>query len=410
MRTVCRPLTASTWPSSPASGKPWPVAKIVRSAPQAAAAGAAPANSAGSPPALAAELTAEQHSELARLRTQAEELRGRLRSAEVRTVYAGTFNSPQPIYRLHRGEVMQPREEVTPATLALVAPPTSISPTATDAERRIALANWLTDPAHPLTSRVMANRIWYYHFGRGLVRTPSDFGFNGGPASHPELLDYLATEFIAQGGSAKYLHRLIMLSSVYRQSSRLSKQAEIDGDNEFLWRYRPHRMEAEAVHDSILAVAGVLDPKTGGPGYEVFLPDASNVKVYEPKPQLGPAEWRRMVYQNKPRMRTDPTFGVFDCPDASQSVARRNISTTALQSLNLLNSQFMLQQSQLFAQRLAAEHPGDVDAQIARAFQLAFTRNADAKELAAARQVVTEQGLVQLCRAIFNANEFVYVR
>ena len=134
------------------------------------------------------------------------------------------------------------------------------------------------------------------------------------------------------------------------------------------------------------------------------------VKVYDPKPSLGPAEWRRMIYQNKPRMRTDPTFGVFDCPDASQSTARRNVSTTALQSLNLLNSRFMLQQSQLFADRLAAECPGDVDAQIARAFQLGFTRAPAAEELAAARQVVAEQGLMQLCRAIFNANEFIYVR
>ena len=355
-------------------------------------------------------LTATEQSELARLRSQAEELRSRLRSSEVRKVYAGTFNTPQPILRLHRGEVMQPREEIPPATPALVGPPVSVPPGGSDAERRAALAAWLTDPAHPLTSRVMVNRIWYYHFGRGLVRTPSDFGFNGGRPSHPELLDYLATEFMAHAWSAKYLHRLIMLSSVYRQSSRLSKQAAVDGDNEFLWRFRPHRLEAEAVHDSILSVAGVLDSKSGGPGYEVFLPDASNVKVYEPKPTLGPAEWRRMVYQNKPRMRTDPTFGVFDCPDASQSVARRNVSTTALQSLNLLNSSYMLDQSQLFAQRLTAEHPGDIDAQIARAFQLGFTRSADAQELAAARQVIAEQGLVQLCRAIFNANEFVYIR
>ena len=116
----------------------------------------------------------------------------------------------------------------------------------------------------------MVNRIWYYHFGRGLVRTPSDFGFGGGHPSHPELLDWLATEFVEHGWSSKYLHRLIMLSSVYRQSSRLSKQASIDGDNEFLWRFRPHRLEAESVHDAILSVAGVLDLTPGGPGYEVF--------------------------------------------------------------------------------------------------------------------------------------------
>ena len=305
---------------------------------------------------------------------------------------------------------MQPREEVPPATPVFVGQPVAIAPTADDATRRETLARWLADPEHPLTSRVMVNRIWYYHFGRGLVRTPSDFGFGGGRPSHPELLDWLATEFVARGWSAKYLHRLILLSSVYRQASRLGPQAARDGDNEWLWRYRPRRLEAEPLHDTILAVAGSLDLTAGGPGYEVFLPDSSNVKVYEPKPLLGPGEWRRMIYQNKPRMRLDPTFGVFDCPDASQSTARRNISTTALQSLNLLNSRFMLQQSQLFADRLTAERPGDVDAQIVRAFQLSFGRLPAAEESAAARALVADQGLMQFCRAILNANEFVYVR
>ncbi len=353
---------------------------------------------------------ANEPAELAALRRQAEELRGNLRVGERRRVYAGNFTSPQAIQRLYRGEVMQPREEVVPATPAFIGRQVPIAPTADDATRRQTLARWLGEAEHPLVGRVMVNRIWYYHFGRGLVRTPSDFGFGGGLPSHPELLDWLASEFVAQGWSTKYLHRLIMLSGVYRQASRLGPQAAVDGDNQWLWRFRPRRLEAEPLHDAILSVAGTLDLKAGGPGYEVFVPDGSNVRVFDPKPTLGPGEWRRMVYQNKPRMRLDPTFGVFDCPDASQSTARRNISTTPLQSLNLLNSRYLLEQAEKFAERLAAEKPGDVDGQIVRAFELGFSRPPAGDELAAARTVVAQQGLAQFCRAIFNANEFVYIR
>lgn len=147
----------------------------------------------------------------------------------------------------------------------------------------------------------------------------------------------------------------------------------------------------------------------GGRGYDVFEPNTSYVKIYVPKQAFGPAEWRRMVYQDKPRMRQDATFGEFDCPDSSQAMARRNSSTTALQSLNLLNGSFMMQQAGLFAGRLEREAPGDRDAQIQHAFWLAFGRAADADELAAARRLVGEQGLLLFCRALFNANEFLYL-
>jgi hypothetical protein len=349
--------------------------------------------------------------ELARLRSQAEVLRGRLGRRDARRIYAGTFAGPQPIHRLQRGEVMQPREEVSPGTPSMIGSPAEIAPDASEAQRRLALARWLGDPSNPLVSRVMVNRIWQYHFGRGLVRTPSDFGFGGGQPSHAELLDWLALEFIDHGWRTKPLQRLIMLSSVYRQASRLDNAAAaLDGGNELLWRYQPRRLEAEPIHDAILSVAGTLALQGGGPGYDVFLPNASNVKVYEPKPELGPAEWRRMIYQTKPRMRAEPTFGVFDCPDASGSMARRNVSTTALQSLNLLNSPFVVQQSSKFAQRLEREHPRDVDAQIRRAFRLAFARPPASDELAAAGKLVAAQGLAQLCRVLLNANEFVYIR
>jgi hypothetical protein len=244
-----------------------------------------------------------------------------------------------------------------------------------------------------------------------LVRSPNDFGFHGGRPAHAALLDWLATEFIASGWRPKQLHRLILLSSTYCQSSQTSPvAAAADGDNELLWRFSPGRLDAEEIHDAILSATGVLDLTAGGPGYLVYEPNpTSYVKVYIPRVQ-GPTEWRRMIYQNKPRMRPEPTFGAFDCPDGSASMARRNVSTTALQSLNLLNSVFMVQQSQKFAERLAREHPGDVDAQVDRAVRLAFSRPVEADELAAARQLIAAHGLVQFCRALLNANEFVYVR
>ncbi|HTU27727.1 MAG TPA: DUF1553 domain-containing protein [Pirellulales bacterium] len=345
------------------------------------------------------------------LKIRADLLGQRLATVAPPKVFAGLFSGPDTVYRLNRGEVMQRREPVGPATPGLVGTPVSLGPEATDAERRLALANWLGSEANPLAARVMVNRIWQHHFGRGLVRSPNDFGFHGGRPAHAELLDWLATEFVAHEWRPKHLHRLIMLSSVYRQGSQSSPApAAADGDNELVWRFSPQRLDAEEIHDATLAVTGVLDLAMGGPGYLVYEPNpTSYVKVYIPRVQ-GPKEWRRMIYQNKPRMRPEPTFGAFDCPDGTASLARRNVSTTALQSLNLLNSQFMVQQSAKFAERLEREHPNDVDAQVGRAVRLAFSRPVEADELAAARQLVATHGLAQFCRAILNSNEFIYVR
>jgi mono/diheme cytochrome c family protein len=349
--------------------------------------------------------------QIAQLKSQSDALTARLNTVAPPKVFAGLFSAPDTIYRLHRGEVMQRREAIAPGTPTLVGTPIALPAEAADAERRLALANWLGSESNPLTARVMVNRIWQHHFGRGLVRSPNDFGFHGGRPAHAELLDWLATEFVASGWRPKHLHRLILLSSVYRQSSQASLvAAAADGDNELLWRFSPQRLDAEEIHDAILSVTGVLDLAAGGPGYLVYEPNPTNyVKVYIPRVQ-GPAEWRRMIYQNKPRMRPEPTFGAFDCPDGSASMARRNVSTTALQSLNLLNSVFMMQQSKKFAERLEREHPGDVDGQVGRAVRLAFSRSVETDELAAARQLVAAHGLQQFCRALLNTNEFVYIR
>ena len=254
----------------------------------------------------------------------------------------------------------------------------------------------------------MVNRIWHYHFGQGLVKTPSDFGFGGGLPSHPELLDWLATEFIASGWRPKAVHRLIMLSATYRQASGTSAAAARDAENRLLWRFAPRRLEAEAIRDAVLWTSGALDLRMGGPGYDAFEPNTNYVKVYTPKQSFGPAEWRRMVYQEKPRMRQDATFGEFDCPDSSQAMARRNVSTTALQSLNLLNGPFVMQQTRLFAERLSREADATPEAQVARGFQLAFGRAADGEERSAGAELVRQQGLLVFCRALFNSNEFLY--
>jgi hypothetical protein len=257
---------------------------------------------------------------------------------------------------------------------------------------------------------VLVNRLWHYHFGRGLVATPSNFGFHGGRPTHPELLDWLACEFMANEWRMKPLHRLIMLSATYRQSSRANEAClAVDSDNRWLWRFAPRRLEAEPIRDSILAVSGMLDLAMGGPGYDAFEPNTNYVHVYRPKTSFGRAESRRMVYQQKPRMQQDSTFGEFDCPDASQAAPRRNVSTTALQALNLLNSPFLVQQAGFLAARLEAEAGQRPEDQVRRGFWLAFGRPCDGEELAASAALVREHGLAAFCRVLFNSNEFVYV-
>jgi hypothetical protein len=182
-----------------------------------------------------------------------------------------------------------------------------------------------------------------------------------------------------------------------------------DAQDTLLWRFPPQRLEAEEIRDSILAVSGRLDLAMGGPGFEVFKPDSSYVHIYQAKEEFGPPEWRRMVYENRPRLQIDGIFGGFDCPDGTQIAPRRATSTTPLQALNLLNSRFILQQADFLAERLAREAGTDAGAQATLAFRLAFGRAPDAAELYATAQLIRQQGLPIFCRAVFNANEFLYV-
>jgi mono/diheme cytochrome c family protein len=326
------------------------------------------------------------------------------------TVYAGRFEQPGPTFRLSRGDPMQPREPARPGAPQALGPRLELPAAMPEQQRRLALARWVTDPGNPLAARVIVNRLWHYHFGEGLVSTPSDLGLNGARPSHPELLDWLASELVAHGWSLKHVHRLIVLSAAYRQSSRADARGlAADAAGRLLWRFPPRRLEAEALRDAVLAVSGNLDRRMGGRGFDLFEPNTSYVKVYNPKTTFGPPEWRRMVYQSKPRMQLDGVFGAFDCPDAGQVAPRRTRSTTPLQALNLLNSSFMVQQADLFAGRLRREAGPDAGAQVDRGFRLAFGRGPDPDERAAAVRLVEHEGPAAFCRALLNANEFVHV-
>lgn len=361
--------------------------------------GAAPVAPENSPPAAA--LLKERRAIETQLQTS---------SPSSQMIYGGNFTNPPQTHRLQRGDPMQPKEMVIPGGIAAVVPALDLGADASDRDRRTALADWITNPANPLPARVIVNRLWHYHFGRGIVSTPGDFGHMGARPTHPELIDWMASELLANGWRLKSIQRLIVCSATYRQSSAPNSSGlAADFGSTLLWRFPPRRLEAEPIRDSILFVTGKLDLAMGGPGFDVFKPDSNYVRVWSPKDQFGPTEWRRMVYQFKPRLQQEPTFGVFDCPDGGQIAPRRSSSTTPLQALNLMNSPFMMQQANFFADRLHQEAGDDPGADTARAFRLAFGRNPSDSERAESVKFIHDQGLVLFCRTLLNANEFLHV-
>lgn len=329
-------------------------------------------------------------------------------------VYAGSFRAePAPTHRLHRGDPMLKREVIEPGPLTAVGyglEQYSDAGFKKDQARRVAFANWVTDVRNPLTARVMVNRIWQYHFGTGIVDTPSDFGAKGGKPSHPDLLDWLAAELMESGWSVKHIQRLIVLSATFKQSSAVSEMGiKQDPNDRLLWRFPSRRLEAEAIRDSILAVSGKLDTRMGGAGFSFFAPNENYVRVYKPREDWGEESYRRMVYGTIVRQRPDGVFGAFDCPDAGQIAPKRTSSTTPLQALNLLNSSFILEQSKHFAERLRNDCGADLKNQVRKAFALAFQRKPTETETAAATAFIKNEGMVMFCRALLNANEFVYL-
>lgn len=340
---------------------------------------------------------------------QPEEVRLAKDGAPATTIFGGTFSEPEPAHRLYRGDPMQRRERVAPDSPAVLGT-LSLDANISDAKRRQALADWLVNPAHPLTPRVIVNRIWQHHFGLGIVPTPSDFGVMGFRPTHPELLDWLAATVVENGWSLKTIHRLILQSNTYRQSNTPHSQGlATDANTELLWRFPPRRLEMEPIRDSILAAAGSLDLAMGGHGFLVFKSNDNYVRVYDPKEEWGPGEWRRMIYAHRVRMAQDGVFGAFDCPDAGQPQPRRSRSTTALQALNLLNSSFIKQQSDLLASRAKQTAGEELATQIAQMYRLTLAREPNDGELAAALEVANQFGPAAVGRALFNSNEFLFL-
>ncbi len=387
-----------------------------------------------------AGLNASETREATRLMDEKKSLEGKIRASEEnRLAFAGKFRTPDKIHLLHRGDPEQPKDEVVPAVLSALGSKKLPRETA-EQERRRALADWIASPENPMTARVMVNRIWQGHFGAGLVDTPSDFGRNGGKPSHPELLDWLASEFVRGGWSVKQMHRLIVLSATYRQKAVISESVisrsvrraggvatektdslntdllitdsptaqQRDSDVRLLWRFPSRRLESEPIRDSMLAVSGQLNLKMYGRGFDLFN-QRGGLSGFKPVESFSGDGLRRMIYAHKVRREREAVFGAFDCPDAGQSTARRRESTTPIQALNLFNSRFTIDQAETFAARVKKEAGDDVTRQIHRAYQLALSRKATAAELAEARPFVAEHGLAVLCRALFNSNEFLFV-
>lgn len=361
---------------------------------------------------LASKLTPEQRADRQRLVAEIQEAESRLRSLQEARTFAVTPQQPGPTHLLKRGNPQEKAEQVAAGGLSAVPGNVfGLSADAPEAERRQRLADWVANERNPLFARAMVNRVWLYHFGRGLVDTPNDLGFNGGQPSHPELLDWLATEFIAKQWSLKELHRVIVTSDTYCQASRhRAEAAAVDADNRLLWRYAPRRLEAEALRDATLAVAGQLNPALGGQGYLDVRPYFfRGSQFYEPQDSVGPEFNRRSVYRMSARGGRNPLLDTFDCPDPSTTTPKRGSTTTPLQALSLMNNSFTLRMADQLAERLRQEAGTDIAGQINLGFLLAYGRPAREAELATSREVVAQHGLAPFCRALLNTNGFLYV-
>jgi hypothetical protein len=272
----------------------------------------------------------------------------------------------------------------------------------------MALAEWIASPENALTWRVMANRIWHLHFGTGLVDTPSDFGYMGGRPSHPELLDWLARRFIEHGGRWKPLHRDIVLSQTYRQSSSVNSRALAqDAQSRLLWRYPPRRLEGEQIRDSMMLVAGVLNETRGGPGFRLYQYLQDNVSTYISLDDPGPETWRRTIYHQSPRAAKVDYLSDFDCPDNAFSAPSRSITTTPLQSMTQWNHRFTMRMAEKLIERV--KHIKDPKARVAELFEIVLQRAPTEQESQESAGLAATAGWENLARVLINCNEFLYL-
>jgi uncharacterized protein DUF1553/uncharacterized protein DUF1549/cytochrome c len=397
-----------------------------------------------SPEEIARRLPPEAKAREKELRAKIEEVKRSLPPRYPEALGITEEGAPPKAHVLIRGNARQLGPEVEPgfpSVLASARRSRAAGPAARPVKkpvasgRRLDLARWIVDPQNPLATRVWVNRVWEHHFGRGIVRSPSDFGTMGDPPTHPEILDWLAAELVEQGFQLKPLHRLIMTSSAYRMSSALDPRAqEADPANDLFWRRDLRRLEAEAVRDSILAVSGRLNLKMGGPS--VFPPVSKEVLHGQSRPGEGwttspPEEAaRRSIYVFVKRSVPLPLLEAFDAADTGQTCARRNVTTIAPQALTLLNGEFVQEESRSFAERLRKEVGEEPARQVERAYRLALARPPSASEMETALGFLARQAerarkpgagappseidaarraLESFCLVVLNLNEFVYV-
>jgi hypothetical protein len=327
---------------------------------------------------------------------------------------------PPVFHVLARGDYRNPMEVVSPAGLkagsnsGLLAD-FGLKPDAPEAERRIALARWITDPRNPLTPRVLVNRLWHHHFGKGIVDTPSDFGFAGGRPSHPELLDWLAKRFVDGGWKIKDIQRLIVNSATWRQASnvRNTRAQEIDADNRLFWRANARRLDGESSRDAMLAVSGTLNRRLGGPSYRDIKVNGgvmgTNAEFTDPTDEFSEATCRRTIYRLWARSGNNPLLESLDCADPSVSAPRRAQTITPIQSLSLLNSSFVEQCAKHLADRVRNEAGTDIDQQIDRLCRLTLGRSPKPNELELTRELAQKRGLDQVALVLMNTNEFLFV-
>jgi hypothetical protein len=326
------------------------------------------------------------------------------------------IRKPKAVHVLTRGDFDKPTVEARAGALSAIgALPARFKLANPDDEslRRAALADWLADPKNPLTWRSIANRLWHYHFGRGLCDTPSDFGRMGGVPSHPELLDWLACQLRDSGGSLKHLHRLILTSATYRQASDFRETpATLDGENRLLWRQNRQRLDADSFKDSVLAVSGSLNLTMGGPSDHQFM--SSEGIQGTPKVDYGAYDWtthstqRRSIYRFTFRGMPDPFMEALDFPDLSLLAPVRGFSASPLQSLALYNNPFVLQHCRELAQRTQTAG-SDVSSQVSSVMKRLLLRAPEAEEAEVLIRYARAHGLAALCRVLINSNEFLFI-
>lgn len=375
-------------------------------------------------------LSEKQFQEYVTLTQERDELR-KYKAPEIAQALCVKEHGPNPpvTHVLIRGNPHAPGKEVQPAFPSVLSPErpniSEPKPDAASSGRRLALANWLAADDNPLSSRVMVNRIWQYHFGRGIVRTPSNFGYQGMRPTHPKLLDWLAAEFVARGWRMKQMHKLIMLSSVYQQSSRADETALAkDTQNDLFWRFNMRRLEAEELRDSLLAVNGRLNrKKMFGPSIYTVIP--AEVLAGQSRPGSGwgksPAEdrYRRSIYIHVKRSLIVPILESFDAPDVDSSCPVRFSTTQPTQALGMLNGDFLNDQAAVFAEYIKKKVGNDSVAQVKLALKRTLQRNPTPQEIHRGVQLIQSlkkehkvsnvEALKLYCVVALNLNEFLYL-